>query len=92
MKISGQIYDFTRRLHPAQRRAIKAALRQLELAQGAGARALINELEGFHRLRIGKFRVVFRFLPDGEIACEFIEGRGKVYKEFAALRKIIEGR
>jgi mRNA-degrading endonuclease RelE of RelBE toxin-antitoxin system len=92
MKISGQIYDFTKRLHPAQRRAIKAALRELEWADGAGAMALINELECYHRLKTGKFRVIFRFLRDGEISCEFIEERGTVYKEFRVLRDIIEGR
>jgi len=53
---------------------------------------LINELECYHRLKTGKFRVIFRFLRDGEISCEFIEERGTVYKEFRVLRDIIEGR
>jgi len=92
MKISGQIVDFVKRLHPAQRRAIKVALRKLETGERSEVRALINELEGFYRLRVGKFRIIFRELRGGEISCEYIEERAAVYPKFVVLRRIIEGR
>jgi mRNA interferase RelE/StbE len=87
MKIADQIHEFVRRLHPAQRRAIKAALRALAAGTHSDVLPLSDELEGFYRLRAGKFRIVFRYLPNGEISCEFIGVRDTVYEKFVSLRE-----
>ena len=92
MKVSDQIRDYLRQLHPSQRRAIKAALRSLEAEGEADVRVLSDELEGYYRLRMGKFRILFAYLPSGEISCEYINTRDTVYEQFTSLRKIIEDR
>lgn len=90
MKVADQIFEYVRRLHPDQRRMIKVALRRLEAGTASDTLALEDELEGFYRLRAGKFRVVYRYLKSGEIACEFIDVRATVYERFASMREFIE--
>jgi mRNA interferase RelE/StbE len=90
MRVSGQIRDYLRRLHPDQRRAIKAALRALRDGAAGDTLALSDDLEGFYRLRVGKFRIVYRLLKDGEISCEFTDVRATVYERFATMRETIE--
>jgi mRNA interferase RelE/StbE len=89
MKVADQILDYVRRLHPAQRQAVKAALRALETGAAADAMALQDDLEGFYRLRVGKFRVVYRYLRSGEISCEFIDVRATVYERFTPMPEIV---
>jgi mRNA interferase RelE/StbE len=90
MKVADQILDYVRRLHPAQRRKIKAALRKLEAGTRSDTLALEDDLEGFYRLRVGKFRIVYRYLQSGEISCEFIAVRPTVYERFVSMKEIIE--
>jgi mRNA interferase RelE/StbE len=92
MKVSEQIRDYVRQLHPAQRRAIKAALRTLESGRKTDVRALSDELEGYYRLRIDKFRILFNYLPSGQILCEYINARDTVYERFTSLREMLERR
>jgi mRNA interferase RelE/StbE len=89
MKVADQILDYVRRLHPAQRQSVKAALRTLETGAPADIIALEDDLEGFYRLRVGKFRIVYRYLQDGEISCEFIDVRATVYERFTPMPEII---
>jgi mRNA interferase RelE/StbE len=90
MKIADQIYDSLRRIHPAQRRTIKAALRSLETGASADILPLTDALEGFYRLRAGKFRIIYRHLRDGETSCEFIDVRDTVYERFLSLREFLK--
>jgi mRNA interferase RelE/StbE len=92
MKVADQIFTFVKRLHPAQRRAIKAALRALETGAATDILPLSDELEGFYRLRVGKFRIIFRYMDNREISCEFIDARDTVYEQFVSLREFIEKR
>lgn len=74
-----QVEKFRACLHPEQRRAFKIAF--LELAAGKGdVTALEDELQGYYRLRVGQFRVVFRYADRGEIRCLFAERRKVVYE------------
>ena len=66
MRVSDQILVYPRRLAPEQKRAIKAGLRALDREKPINTKALENELEGFYRLGVGKFRIVFRYLAGGE--------------------------
>ncbi|MFA5058358.1 MAG: cytotoxic translational repressor of toxin-antitoxin stability system [Opitutaceae bacterium] len=90
MKIADQILGYVRRLHPAQRRVIKTALRRLGTGTGADTMPLEDDLEGFYRLRVGKFRIVYRYLQKGEISCEFIDVRATVYERFTSMREFIK--
>ncbi len=59
------------------------------LAQGKGdIRALEQELAGFCRLRVGRYRVVFHYVPakEGpECFCDYAESRNVIYEHLAAL-------
>jgi mRNA interferase RelE/StbE len=78
--VSEQILVCLRGLHPDHRRDIRSALR--ELAKGKGD---VKELEGrlaeFYRLRIGRYRIVFRY-RDKHIEAFFLEQRSIVYELF----------
>jgi mRNA interferase RelE/StbE len=78
-----QVIDFTRRLAPDQRRAVKAALQELRRERG-DLRALEGTLAGYYRLRVGRFRLISAYASDGAIEVIFIEERGLVYEIFEA--------
>lgn len=78
VNLAEQVLVFTAKLHPEHRRQIKAALKDLMLDKG-DILPLENELSGLYRLRVGGFRIVFRYETDGEIVCFFIERRRLVY-------------
>ena len=46
-----------------------------------------NDLAGFYRLRVGRYRVIFTHAPGMTIDCLFMESRKFVYEVFAALLK-----
>lgn len=51
---------------------------------------LERPLDGFHRLRAGRYRIVFHYVPQGRssvIRCDFAERRELVYELFADLIK-----
>jgi mRNA interferase RelE/StbE len=91
MKVADQVQERLRVLHPAQRRAVKAALSALAAGKASDVLALTDELEGFYRLRVGRFRVVYRYLPSEEISCEFMDARETVYEQFKGMRELLEG-
>lgn len=78
--VSGQILARLRTLHPDHRREIRAALR--ELAKGRGdVKELAGRLAGFHRLRIGRYRIVYRY-QEKHVEAIFLEQRSIVYELF----------
>jgi mRNA interferase RelE/StbE len=77
------VYDFIRRLAPEPRRALKKALKDLEHEHG-DIRSLEQALAGYYRLRIGKFRLIFRYVNTGDIEAIFVEERSMVYEVFEA--------
>lgn len=83
VRVSDQVVDFVRRLAPEPRRRVREALRAL--GQGAGdIKALEAPLDGYWRLRVGTFRVLFVYATPSRIDCVFIERRALVYEVFAA--------
>lgn len=77
--ITQQVRDYAARLHPEHRRAIKAALAALAAGRLGDVKPLEEELDGLQRLRVGRYRIVFRYLPDGSARCFFMESRRVVY-------------
>jgi mRNA interferase RelE/StbE len=68
-------------LGPNHRRALKRAI--LALAREKGdISALTDQLSGFCRLRVGRYRVIFRYLPALEIECVYADERRIVYEVF----------
>jgi mRNA interferase RelE/StbE len=83
VRVEEQIREFIRRQAPEPRRALKRALRELERERG-DIRAMEQALTGYYRLRIGKFRLIFRYSDPGTIEAIFVEERGIVYEVFEA--------
>ena len=58
------------------------------MAKGKGDVLPLEEnLAGFWRLRVGRFRVVFDYEDSSTIRCIFIEEHRLVYEVFAAMLK-----
>ncbi len=86
LKISDQVVAFVRKQAPERRKALRAGLD--ELAKGHGDILPLEEnLAGFWRLRIGRFRIVFDYEDSTTIRCIFIEERRLVYEVFASMLK-----
>jgi mRNA interferase RelE/StbE len=83
VRVEEQVREFIRRQAPEPRRALKRALKELELERG-DIRALEQALTGYYRLRIGKFRLVFRYTDAETIEAVFLEERSMVYEVFEA--------
>lgn len=81
VRVREQVKAFVETLAPESRRRIRAGLRKLEIERG-DCIALKERLAGCHRLRIGGYRVIFRYLPGKVIECVFAESRSLVYHLF----------
>ena len=86
VEVSGQVRDFIRCQAPDPRHKLRQAIRRLALERG-DIRALEGPLKGFHRLRVGAYRIVFAYaLEAGNpmvIRCLFAETRDIVYSVFS---------
>jgi mRNA-degrading endonuclease RelE of RelBE toxin-antitoxin system len=83
MKISAseQVQEWLIALAPERKRRVRAALRAL--AKGKGdLQALQGSLEGFHRLRVGGMRIIYRQTAREEIRLEYANTRDVVYELF----------
>lgn len=80
--LSDQVVTFVRGQAPEPRRRLRAALRALEGGRG-DVLPLEDGFEGYHRLRAGAFRIVFRYgtATGGApaIYCVFAQRRAMVY-------------
>lgn len=85
--ISKQVRDFGNGLGMSHRRALKLALAGLASESG-DIKALGDELAGYHRLRVGPLRVIFRYASGRVIECVYANRRGLVYDVFE--REVIE--
>jgi mRNA-degrading endonuclease RelE of RelBE toxin-antitoxin system len=77
--LAAQVADFVRRLPPEPRRRVRAALRDLSRERG-DIQALEAPLEGYCRLRVGGYRIVFAYGKGGVVECVFAEQRSVVYE------------
>lgn len=81
VKVREQVWKFHARLGPQDRRAVKRAIIGLATDQG-DIRALRDRLEGYYRLRIGPYRIVFRYLAGQVVECVYMNDRALVYDVF----------
>jgi mRNA interferase RelE/StbE len=93
VELEKQVVDFVRSLPPQPRQALRRALKNLQLEQG-DIRALEGELEGFYRLRVQRYRVIFHYHVRGAqrvIRCVYAATRSIVYEVFAQrIRELLE--
>jgi mRNA interferase RelE/StbE len=80
--VSDQVAAFVRRLAPEPRRALRQALRDLAAGKG-DIRQLEAPLDGYNRLRVGAYRVIFAYGDKRVVECVFAERRSLVYEIFA---------
>ncbi len=89
IELSPQVAGFLRTLAPEPRKELRAALRALADGQG-DILELEHPLDGLCRLRVGRYRVVFHMVLQGNarvIRCDFAEWRRLVYELFSDLIK-----
>ena len=87
MRISAseQVAGWLRGLPPEPKRRVRTALRGLEKWRG-DIKALQGELDGFYRLRVGGYRIVYRMMSGQAIQLEYADTRDVVYETFRQLR------
>ncbi len=76
--------DYLRKLSPQPSHVLRVAIKGLGKEQG-DLKPLTEELEGFHRLRVGSHRVIFEYEVIGGkrmITCVFAGSRRWIYEVF----------
>lgn len=91
MKISAsdQVAGWLRNLPHDPKRRVRAALKGLVDWQG-DIKTLRGALEGFYRLRVGGYRIVYRVVEGEVIRLDFADTRDPVYEAFRQLRMLGE--
>jgi mRNA-degrading endonuclease RelE of RelBE toxin-antitoxin system len=77
--LATQVVEFLRGLPPEPKTRLRRALRQLARERG-DIRALEPPLDGYCRLRVGGYRIVFAYRKRDTIECIFAEQRSVVYE------------
>jgi mRNA-degrading endonuclease RelE of RelBE toxin-antitoxin system len=89
IEFSEQVVRFVARQAPEPRRVLRAALRGLARERG-DIRALEGPLQEYHRLRVGGYRIIFKYRISPKrrtIQCIFAERRSAIYEMFEKLLK-----
>ena len=81
IQVRREVKDFLESLAPAPRRRLKMAIQALENESGDRL-ALRERLVGYYRLRVGGYRLIFRYLRSRTIECVFAKERSLVYHLF----------
>jgi mRNA interferase RelE/StbE len=82
--IAEQVRDFVARQAPEPRRLLRQALRGLAKNRG-DVKHLEGPLDGYCRLRVHGYRIIFAYADGEVIECVFAERRGIVYEIFGQL-------
>lgn len=91
VKVWPQVWDFAVTLGMEHRRAFKRAVLGLETERG-DIKALGDKLSGYYRLRVGRYRVIFRYAPGQTIECIYAEERRLIYEIFESeMSRILRG-
>lgn len=71
------------------RRAFKRAVLGLATEKG-DIKALGDKLSGYYRLKVARYRIIFRYTPERTIECVFAEERKLIYEVFESeMRRIL---
>lgn len=77
--LAPQVVDFVRRSPPEPKARLRRALKELRQEKG-DIKPLVSPLDGYCRLRVGGYRIVFAYGRRGTIECIFAEQRSVVYE------------
>jgi mRNA interferase RelE/StbE len=89
IRVSEEIRDFLRNLHPQLKRKIKAALKII-LSDPAAGKSLRDELTGLKSFRAGSFRIIYRQPSKRVIEIIAVGPRKIIYKEtYRLIKKIV---
>ena len=84
VRLREEVLDYLRKLPPEPRHTLRLAIKDLAHERG-DIRALTDNLEGFCRLRVGSYRVIFEYeMIEGKLTatCVFAGARRWVYEAF----------
>lgn len=81
VKVRPQVWNFAGTLGMEHRRAFKRAVLGLATERG-DIMALGDKLSGSYRLKVSRFRVIFRYTPVRTIECVYAEERKLIYEIF----------
>ena len=93
MRISAseRVQNWLSGLTPDVKRRVRAALRSLERSdKGRDIKALRSELDGFYRLRVGGYRIVYHIEAGQTVRLDYADLREEVYEAFMRLRVLRE--
>ena len=93
MRISAseQVQKWLMGLPPETKRRVRAALKTLEASgRNLDIKALRRELEGFYRLRIGDYRIVYHLETNRTICLDYSDLREEIDEAFKRLRALRE--
>jgi mRNA-degrading endonuclease RelE of RelBE toxin-antitoxin system len=80
-------------LAPETKRRVRGALKGLASPPSdLDIKALRRELEGFYRLRVGNYRIVYHLQASQTICLDYADLREEVYEAFKRLRALREAR
>jgi mRNA interferase RelE/StbE len=88
VRVEAQVEAFVKSLAPEPRRALRQAIKALAQEKG-DVKRLEGKLSGYHRLRVGHFRVIYAERFEGGtrfIDCIFAKERAVVYDLLLQLR------
>jgi mRNA-degrading endonuclease RelE of RelBE toxin-antitoxin system len=96
MKISAseQVQLWLRGLPPEPKARVRRALKSLASGnkRSLDLKPLRRELEGFHRIRVGDYRIVFHVARGPEMRLDYADIRDVVYDAFRTLRALRDKR
>lgn len=84
VRVQQEVLDYLRKLPPQPRHALRLAIKGLAKERG-DLKSLVDELDGFHRLRVGSYRVIFEYEIIGKtrvLTCVFAGQRKWIYEVF----------
>jgi mRNA interferase RelE/StbE len=84
VRVQDEVLDYLKRLPPEPRHSLRLGIRGLQEEKG-NIRALTNELEGYFRLRVSKYRILFKYRLENNrrsIDCVYAGERAWVYEVF----------
>lgn len=78
-----RVARYLKRLPAPEKARLKRALEEIgrEPVQGSQVRRMVGEWEGYYRVRVGSYRIIYWYEPTEErVYADYIGQRGDVYK------------
>ncbi|MCX6934820.1 MAG: hypothetical protein NTZ01_01265 [Verrucomicrobia bacterium] len=95
LNLSDQVREFTSQLAPETRSRFRSALREFQRGNTGDCKQLEDNLEGYYRLRIGHFRVIYAYQTRRnrlEADLLMMAPRKIIYQAFAHVASLLAGK